>query len=98
MGIKHIQVVAEAAHSLTFEFFQGSTPFDVTGRVYVMKIVDDVDTPTVTVTFTPTVTANEVELIGDCSVLTHADVYEYQLVEDGNAILQGTVDVLPRFA
>jgi len=97
-NVAHISVVAEDNHAVTWVFFQGKAPFDVTGRAYEMKIVDDVDVPALTVTFATAVSANEVECIGDCSTLNHTVEYQYQLVEEGNAILSGTVSVIPRFA
>lgn len=94
----HIEVVAETNHSIVWAFYSGGQPFDVTGRTYTMVIVDDPDTPALTVAFTESVSGHEVECIGDCSPLDHTQKYQYQLVEDGNAILTGTVEVLPRFA
>lgn len=94
----HIIVTAEANHSVIFEFTQGGVPYSVVGRVYAMVIRSQED-GTVTagdVTFACTAVSNRAECIGNCAGLVFGQRYFFQVVEDGQAIISGTCDVVKR--
>lgn len=96
---QHIVVTSEPNHPVIWEFHDNGQPYDVTGRVYQMVIRRNEDaTPHADdVTFACTVTANRVECVGDCSTLQHGIQYNFQLVENGIAIITGKATPVPRY-
>lgn len=94
----HIILVDEPDHSVIWEFYEGGQPFDVSTRSYQMAVrkAEDGTTTVGDVTFACTSVANRAECVGDCSTLSFGQRYFFQVVEDGNAIISGTADIVAR--